>query len=146
MSWTIIWQTWVFVIGIFFVLPLIGSALISVVTTRTNQHLMRAFGLNAPLIFGWFGVMIHEISHAVMSIIFGHHVDKIKLLQNPFKEGNENRMAEYRMVASRFVDLCHFELEFGIEFERCRLAEYQEWCAVLLYLFDHRCLGCWPLD
>ena len=92
MSWTIIWQTWVFIIGIFFVLPLIGSALISVVTTRTNQHLMRAFGLNAPLIFGWFGVMIHEISHAVMSIIFGHHVDKIKLLQNPFKEGNENRM------------------------------------------------------
>lgn len=48
MSWTVVWQSWVFIVGIFFVLPLVGSALISVITTRTNQHLMRAFGLNAP--------------------------------------------------------------------------------------------------
>lgn len=92
MSWTIVWQSWVFVVGIFFVLPLVGSGLISVITTRTHQHLMRAFGLNAPLIFGWLGVMVHEISHAVVALIFGHHVDKIQLLQNPFKDGNENRM------------------------------------------------------
>ena len=92
MSWTIVWQSWVFIVGIFFVLPLVGSALLSVITTRTNQHLMRAFGLNAPLIFGWLGVMVHEISHAVVALIFGHHVDKIQLLQNPFKDGNENRM------------------------------------------------------
>jgi|GEM_PF-1034312 len=92
MSWMMTGQLMLLVGGLFLAIPLIGSALISVITTQTNQQLMRVFGRKAPIIFGWLGIIVHEGSHALMAVIFGHKVDHIRWLQNPFTSNQDDRL------------------------------------------------------
>ena len=92
MSWMMTGQLLLLVAGLFVGLPLIGSALISVITTQTNQQLMQVFGRKAPIIFGWLGIMVHEGSHALVAILFGHHVDHIRWIQNPFTANQDERL------------------------------------------------------
>lgn len=74
------------------IIPMLAAGLISVLTTRANTKLLSRFGERTPLILGWFGVIVHELSHALMAIIFRHQIDQIKLLQNPFSKDHNGRL------------------------------------------------------
>ncbi|MGM0452475.1 MAG: hypothetical protein ACQERN_04870 [Thermodesulfobacteriota bacterium] len=42
----------------------------------------RIFGVRGYLlIFGWLGTAVHELSHAVVAVLFGHKIDEIKLFR-----------------------------------------------------------------
>lgn len=73
------------------VMPFVGSALISAVTKRTNQVLVNRLGNRAQYYFSFFGIIIHELSHAAMALIFRHKIDQISLVQ----KGDENQKLGY---------------------------------------------------
>lgn len=121
MSGISIWWNVGVVLGALLALPLLASALISCITAEANVRLMNRFGERAPMLFGWFGVIVHELSHALMAIIFRHKIDRLKILQNPFKAGNDGRMgyvshawnpnSHYQQAGNFFIGLAPI---FGI--------------------------------
>lgn len=64
-------------LGIF----LIVGLLIDRMEKKRNFWLMRSVGVRGIYATALIGVPIHEIGHAIMCFIFGHKVDKIKLVQ-----------------------------------------------------------------
>lgn len=83
---------WVILLGLLLIVPLLASALISALTSHTNMLLIARFGENAPMFFGWLGVIVHELSHAGMALLFFHKIDRIQLLQHPFKKDHAGRL------------------------------------------------------
>lgn len=57
------------------VLPLVTSWLIS----RNMKSVSGMIG--HKMVIGWLGIIVHELSHALVALIFGHHIEKISLLQ-----------------------------------------------------------------
>ncbi|APS42657.1 putative membrane protein [Weissella jogaejeotgali] len=92
MSGVIIWHTVLYLFIIFLIGPLVVSYCVSAITAKTNQHLINRFGTRAPLLFGWLGVIVHELSHAGMAILFGHKINRLVLLTNPFRSDREQRL------------------------------------------------------
>lgn len=41
------------------------------------------FGIGGQIGFGFLGIMIHEASHLLMALVFGHHVDQFRLVRIP---------------------------------------------------------------
>lgn len=77
---------------IFLVMPIVASYVISWLTMKSQQHLMTRFSQHALFIFSWLGIIVHELAHAVMAMLFGHHIDQVVLLTNPFKQDEAQRL------------------------------------------------------
>ena len=115
MSGVVIWHTVLYLFLIFLLLPLIASFCLSAITMRTNQHLVNRFGYHAPIIFSWLGIMVHELSHAGMALLFGHKINRLVLLINPFQSDKENRLGyvahswqpknKYQQLGNFFIGL-----------------------------------------
>jgi hypothetical protein len=76
----------------------------------SNTFLFRAFGYKAIMCTAWIGTPIHELGHAVMCILFGHKVRKIKLLQWRSEDGvlgyvahEYNPRSVYQRVGNFFI-------------------------------------------
>ncbi|WP_073340978.1 M50 family metallopeptidase [Clostridium grantii] len=65
---------------------LIGLFL-GVLRNSAIRNFQRSFGSKALMITGVIGVPIHEVSHAIFALIFGHKIKKIKLFQKPDENG-----------------------------------------------------------
>ncbi|MCS9984829.1 hypothetical protein EFL35_07700 [Weissella paramesenteroides] len=115
MSGVIIWHTVLYVFLIFLLMPMVASYCLSAITSRTNQHLVNRFGYQAPIIFSWLGIMVHELSHAGMALLFGHKINRLVLLTNPFQLDQENRLGyvayswqpknKYQQLGNFFIGL-----------------------------------------
>jgi len=81
MTWSNLWHLWLTILFSGGVLFLITALLISAVTQQTNTLIERRFGARVVDYLALFGVVVHELSHALMAIIFRHDVDKIQLFQ-----------------------------------------------------------------
>lgn len=57
---------------------------------EANQKLVNTFGFNSQIIAGGLGIIVHELSHLIMAIIFGHHINAVSLLRIP---SNTNDMS-----------------------------------------------------
>lgn len=57
---------------------------------EANQKLVNTFGFNSQIIVGGLGIIVHELSHLIMAIIFGHHINAVSLLRIP---SNTNDMS-----------------------------------------------------
>lgn len=69
---------------------------IAVVISRRNKIMVVAMhGYRAQLIFGWLGVVIHECSHLLLALIFGHHVDRVALLRVPDPDNPNDKSLGY---------------------------------------------------
>ncbi|GKT03630.1 hypothetical protein [Furfurilactobacillus entadae] len=62
-------------------LPLLFSWALTVINRNTKQLFTNKFGVNAPVYFGALGIILHELSHLIMALIFGHRIESFKLLQ-----------------------------------------------------------------
>ncbi|MGO3468304.1 MAG: hypothetical protein ACTIMJ_03025 [Weissella hellenica] len=89
---TMIGRSIIWVLLIFLIMPLAASYVISWLTMKSQRHLMLRFGQHAPFIFSWLGTIVHELAHALLALLFGHHLDKIVLLTNPFKSDKDRRL------------------------------------------------------
>lgn len=65
--------------------------LLGVLRTNSIKNFQRSFGSKAVMITGVIGVPIHELSHAIFALLFGHRITEIKLFQKP----NENGVMGY---------------------------------------------------
>ncbi|AJA46440.1 M50B-like peptidase [Clostridium pasteurianum DSM 525 = ATCC 6013] len=68
-------------------LIIIIGLLLGILEKGTNRNMQRAFGIKGIMTFALIGTPIHEIGHAVMCIIFGHKITKMKLIDTNSKTG-----------------------------------------------------------
>ena len=68
------------------IIVLVGL-LLEVLRNKSIINFQRSFGSKAVMITGIIGVPIHELSHAIFALLFGHRITKIKLIQKPDENG-----------------------------------------------------------
>lgn len=71
------------VLGLGVVLPIVLGSMVVVISRANKRSAVLLGGFYAQVIFGGLGVIIHELSHLVVAIIFGHHIQQVRLLRIP---------------------------------------------------------------
>ena len=56
-------------------------------------NFQRGLGSGAVMVTGFIGVPVHELSHGIAALLFGHRITAIKLLQKPDAGENAVRVA-----------------------------------------------------
>ncbi|GFZ31727.1 membrane protein [Clostridium zeae] len=84
--------------------------ILGVLRNNSIKNIYKSLGFNAVMVTGFIGVPIHELSHAILSIIFGHNIRKIKLFQKPDNNGvmgyvdhSYNPNSVYQQVGNFFI-------------------------------------------
>lgn len=77
-----------------------------------NTNMQRAFGYKGIIATAWLGTPIHELGHATMCVIFGHKINRIKLLQLNssdgtlgFVEHSYNKKNIYQRIGNFFIGI-----------------------------------------
>lgn len=68
-------------IGYFLILPIIIAWSISFLSGLLSQWLTIQTSYTITAILSFFGVVIHELSHLIVAIIFRHHITEFRLWQ-----------------------------------------------------------------
>jgi hypothetical protein len=91
------------------IIILIGL-LLGILRTYSIRNLQRGFGGKAVMLTGIIGVPIHELSHAIFALLFGHKITEIKLLQKPDGNGvmgyvqhSYNQNSIYQQIGNFFI-------------------------------------------
>ncbi|MBL4930345.1 hypothetical protein [Clostridium paridis] len=86
--------------------------LLGVLRNNTLKNFQRSFGSKALMITGFIGVPIHEISHAILAVLFRHRINSIKLLQKPDINGvmgyvnhSYSKNSVYQQVGNFFIGI-----------------------------------------
>lgn len=58
------------------------------ISRNSKQLLAGTFGLNSQLVLGWIGIVIHELSHLLVAVLFGHRITRVKLLNLSQNDGS----------------------------------------------------------
>jgi hypothetical protein len=74
------------VLGLVIGVPFLFIILLSLINRNTKRQIATTFGINGQLYFGFLGIMIHEASHLVAAIVFGHKIDGWRLIKFPSAE------------------------------------------------------------
>lgn len=73
---------------VLFIVPFAVFAFVIHLLERIIQsRLAFRFGWNSILFTGWLGTPIHELSHVLFCIVFGHRIDEVKLFQPDRQSG-----------------------------------------------------------
>jgi hypothetical protein len=90
---------------------LIGLFL-GVLRNSSIRNFQRSFGSKALMVTGVIGVPIHELSHAIFALIFGHKIKRIKLFQKPDENGvmgyvqhSYNQGSIYQQIGNFFIGI-----------------------------------------
>lgn len=90
---------------------LIGFIL-GILRNSSLKNFIRSFGSNAIMVTGFIGVPIHELSHALLALLFRHSITDIKLLQKPDGNGtlgyvrhSYNPNSIYQQVGNFFIGI-----------------------------------------
>jgi len=65
------------------VIPFIFVALLTYLNRDTKKFLANGLGVNSELYLGFIGIFLHELSHLLMAVLFGHRIDQVRLLKRP---------------------------------------------------------------
>jgi len=65
------------------VIPFVFVTLLTFLNRNTKAFLANGFGVNSELYLGFIGIFFHELSHLVTAVLFGHRIDKVRLLKRP---------------------------------------------------------------
>jgi hypothetical protein len=60
---------------------------LGILRNKSIKNFQRGFGMKSVMITGFIGVPIHELSHAIFAVLFGHKIIDIKLFQRPDADG-----------------------------------------------------------
>lgn len=90
---------------------LIGFFL-GVLRNSSIKNFQRSFGMKAVMVTGFIGVPIHELSHAIVAVIFRHRITEVKLLQKPDANGvlgyvnhSYNPKSIYQEIGNFFIGI-----------------------------------------
>lgn len=77
------------------VIPIIlGSGLV-LINRNSKQLTVNLFGFNAQIIGGFLGIIIHEFSHLIMAVIFGHKITGFRPVRIPAKNDPTDQSLGY---------------------------------------------------
>ncbi|MBC2582255.1 M50 family metallopeptidase [Clostridium sp. DJ247] len=89
---------------------ILSGLLLGILRNHSIKNFQRSFGSKAVMITGFIGVPIHELSHAMFALLFGHKVTEIKLLQKPDEKGvmgyvqhSYNQRSIYQQIGNFFI-------------------------------------------
>ncbi len=75
-------------------------------------NFQRGLGSGAVMVTGFIGVPVHELSHGIAALLFGHRITAIKLLQKPdangvmgYVEHSYNQSSIYQQVGNFFIGI-----------------------------------------
>ncbi|MFC6294943.1 hypothetical protein ACFQH1_06985 [Lactiplantibacillus daoliensis] len=57
--------------------------LLTIVNRHTKANLVNRYGINSQVYLGCLGIMIHELSHLILAVVFHHHIQSVRLLKLP---------------------------------------------------------------
>lgn len=90
---------------------LIGFIL-GILRNGSLRNFQRSFGPNAVMVTGFIGVPVHELSHAILALIFRHSIKEMKLLQRPDGSGtlgyvrhSYNQNSIYQQIGNFFIGI-----------------------------------------
>lgn len=93
------------------IIILVGFIL-GIFRNKAIRNFQRSFGFKSVMVTGFIGVPVHELSHAIIAIIFGHKITKIKLLQRPDEGGvlgyvnhSYNKNNIYQQIGNFFIGI-----------------------------------------
>jgi len=64
-----------------------AGSVLGILGKESIKNFQKSFGNKAVMISGFFGVPLHELSHAGAALMFGHKITSIKLFQKPDEDG-----------------------------------------------------------
>ncbi|ETY73557.1 hypothetical protein [Lactiplantibacillus fabifermentans] len=64
-------------------IPALFAWLLTMINRRTKANLVNRFGINSQVYWGCLGIVIHELSHLIVAIIFRHGIQSVRLLKRP---------------------------------------------------------------
>ncbi|MBU3829970.1 MAG: hypothetical protein H9843_03625 [Candidatus Limosilactobacillus merdavium] len=71
-------------IGIYlFLIPILLGGSLSLISRHNKQLIVNIWGVKAQLLLGGIGVIIHELSHSLVAVLFGHRITRMRLLHFP---------------------------------------------------------------
>ena len=65
------------------IIPSIIVYICSKTDHRIKELIAEVFGVNYQIYFGFLGIIIHELSHLIVALLFGHHITGVRLLMMP---------------------------------------------------------------
>uniref|UniRef100_UPI00403FBC1C hypothetical protein n=1 Tax=Lentilactobacillus hilgardii TaxID=1588 RepID=UPI00403FBC1C len=71
------------VLGFLIGVPFLFIFLLAMINQNTKAVIAKRFGINGQLIFGFLGVIIHEASHLIVALVFGHKIKTVRLIRRP---------------------------------------------------------------
>ena len=73
----------IFLLLLLFVIPMLTIQLLTVINHQSKQLLSNNFGSASQIYLGGLGIIIHECSHLIIALLFGHQITRFKLLVLP---------------------------------------------------------------
>lgn len=70
----------IFLIFSLILLPFLLIVIVSQLGQVAKKVLVQTLGGKSQIIVGGLGVIIHELSHTIVALLFGHHITKLRLL------------------------------------------------------------------
>ncbi|EEJ71916.1 hypothetical protein [Lactobacillus ultunensis] len=64
-------------------IPTIVVLLLTFINRNTKRNLASTLGVNSQIYLGWLGIIVHELSHLLIAILAGHHIEHFKLICSP---------------------------------------------------------------
>lgn len=84
--------------------------LLGLLEKKASRNFQRSFGNNAVMVTGFIGTPIHELSHAMIALLFRHKVTSVKLFQRPDENGvmgyvnhSYNKNSLYQQIGNFFI-------------------------------------------
>ena len=91
---------------------IIAGLILEFLRNNSIRNFQRSFGMNAVMITGFIGVPVHELSHAVVALLFRHKITELKLLQRPDRNGvlgyvnhSYNPRSIYQQIGNFFIGI-----------------------------------------
>lgn len=60
--------------------PLLTVVVLTYINRNSKERLAQRFGPKAIVYVGGLGVVVHELSHLLVALLFGHHINRFRLL------------------------------------------------------------------